>query len=99
GWDPDSKRLVRVNRSAPLGPKSAQAVPSYNEGGRAGPSPARYHNPRVVGSSPTALFDRTTNLGGRPAVGYAARRAWPYTGASLEPLGRPLRRSPPRRCS
>jgi hypothetical protein len=35
-------------------------VPSYNEGGRASPSPARYHNPRVVGSSPTAAICKTT---------------------------------------
>ncbi len=43
-----------MNRSTPLGPGSARAVPSYDEGGRGDPSPARYHNPRAVGSSPTA---------------------------------------------
>src|SRR5712692_9158077 len=45
----------------PDGLRRAQAVPSYNEGGLASPSPARYHNLRVVGSSPTAATGiRTT---------------------------------------
>jgi len=40
--------------SALLEQRSTQAVPSCDERCRAGASPARHHNPRVVGSSPTA---------------------------------------------
>src|SRR2546425_12572478 len=48
----DRNRLAVYAGSLVL--RAGQADTRWCEGDRAGASPARYHNPRVVGSSPTA---------------------------------------------
>src|SRR2546422_7458598 len=53
---PRETRLCPSTRSLVL--RAGQADTRWCEGDRAGASPARYHNPRVVGSSPTAAIDR-----------------------------------------
>src|SRR2546428_5834007 len=47
---------VRLSYSGSLVLRAGQADTRWREGDRAGASPARHHNPRVVGSSPTAAI-------------------------------------------